>query len=500
MTRYSGRFLRDSAGINALLKYANLIASIVGSILLVPIYLRHLGVEHYGAWLAVGAFAAWFAVFDPGIANLLIQKVSQSLGRADREALAASIRAGVVCTIAVAATVACLGLWLAGPIVESLRLTDMNREMLIDAFRLSVLGTALMILFYSLNGIIQGFHSSIIAGALVLTCTVGRMVSSVLLLQHGLGLLALPLGMLLSATCVLLASCFIVVYLARDYPVLARKTRGSFRDFSSLFVYSFGARLGKTIAVNLDSVLLARVLGPESVVMYSITATAPRQAENMVNLPMTALRAPLSHLHGSDDLARIRRIVERVLYGTVWFGGWIAAGLLALNQSFVELWVGGSRFAGGSVSALMAFLCLLRIWAGVTGMMGFSLGEIKRNSAVEWIYSLLLIVLVTAGISAWGILGATLAHLCAHLLTTTWHFPRTLWNALSLTANDARNTARELLPVAAAGAVAYFTTSRPHSSTEFAASLAALSATYATSLLLLSPRLRSTLSARRSAS
>jgi len=106
--------LRRSISYNLLFKYINLALSVASGILLVPFYLKHLAIHEYGAWLAVGSFATWFAAMDPGIANLLIQKVSRSLGNNNSLDLANYVQAGISISLLVAVFVFLIGYFFLG--------------------------------------------------------------------------------------------------------------------------------------------------------------------------------------------------------------------------------------------------------------------------------------------------------------------------------------------------------------------------------------------------
>ena len=51
--------------------------SMVFGFLSVRLYLNYLGTEHYGVWLTISAFYAWFTFFEFGLGNGLRNKLTQ---------------------------------------------------------------------------------------------------------------------------------------------------------------------------------------------------------------------------------------------------------------------------------------------------------------------------------------------------------------------------------------------------------------------------------------
>lgn len=479
----SANWLRRSFQLNVLFKYGNIALSLLSAILLVPYYLSHLSPGEYGAWLALGALATWFAAMDPGIANLLIQRVSQTNGSRDDEALIGYVAAGILVSSLIAGTVSLCGYGVAPWAVRWLGIPDMDQEKLTTIFRLAVMTTALMILVYALVAVFQGLHDSFAAGILLVLAAISRIVLVVVMLHFGYGLIALPMAGLIASGVALFCSALWLSIRLRRMGAPARLQLNRLRAFSTLFLFSFGARLGKIVTGSLDNVLIAKFVGADQVTAYALTATAPRQSENLVNQPIAALRPGMAHLVGEDSgRTTLERMVQRTLRWTLWGSGLIFAGLLSLNGEFVRLWVGSRHYAGIEISAAFALLFLLRTFTNATGAIGFSLGDIKRNSLAEWAYSLLLIPAALVGVSLGGPLGVVVAHIAVQSLTMAWYFPRTIWRFLRWGADEARHILKELSACSVGVATAYVACPKANSWLEFAAASAVVLGVYVVAL------------------
>jgi hypothetical protein len=60
--------------------YCSVAMSLVRNIILVPVYLRSIGLPEYGAWLATGGALALLLVNDFGLAGVVTQRASAAIG------------------------------------------------------------------------------------------------------------------------------------------------------------------------------------------------------------------------------------------------------------------------------------------------------------------------------------------------------------------------------------------------------------------------------------
>jgi len=416
---------RREALINIAFKYIQLLLSIVTGIVMVPIYLLYISPADYGAWLTCFSLVAWLAMFDPGIANILIQKISSAVGRKDYDSISQYLTVGLGVSVLVAFIV------IARTAINFLGFID-SQASLVEAFRIVSLSTGLILMGYALTGVNYALHASIGVGLTYVAATMLKITTILVLLNSGYGFIALAYGELVSSSLIIFGDLFIFFYRMRIIKIHYKPSFKKSSELLGLFSISLGARLSKLVARNLDNVFIARFIGPEAVAMYSITATAPRQAENIIGQPIVALRPAIAHMSGSSDLATARQNVTRILRLVIWAIFMVIAGLWLFNFDFIYLWVGQKLFAGYSVNYLLVVLFFLHIWTNVFGMLGFSFGDIRRNNKFEIIYAVLLIPTLLLGTFIFGLIGVVYAHILVMLLTTAWYFPLSIIKRLKI--------------------------------------------------------------------
>lgn len=414
--------LRKTALINIIFRYIQLGFSVVTGIVFIPLYLQYISSSDYGAWMACASVISWLSVFDPGIANIIIQKVGAAVGAEDSTKINNYINAGFISTLIIAIIIVAGGCLGAKYCVRLLGFSN-NARLLIPSLQIASVTVAIMVVTYTVMGINYGMQSSWGAGLSYLLGSFSQICVTLLLLHSGYGILAFPCGTLTSATFLLICSGVILFNHLRKAKIIYSFSLESMKELLLLFFVSFGARMSRVLSRSMDNVIIARVLGPEFVSCYSLTATVPRQLENIIGQPMGALRPTISKLVGKESIDATRILVYRLLRIVVWIGGLLVSGLIALNDDFVRLWVGEDFFGGDILNYWLCAAFAMGVWTNTTGTIGFSLGDIKKNNKFEWVSSTLMIPVVLFGIWMYGLAGAVAGHFFVLLSTTAWYFP-----------------------------------------------------------------------------
>src|SRR4051812_17531785 len=121
-------------------------ALVVGQgVVLVPLYVSHVGAPLYGAWLASGDVLVWLQAFDLGLPNLLIQRIGAASGRGDRLAASEYFWTGASMLSGFAAFTSVVGLALAAWGANSLTRNVADAHHLRLALMLGVCASALNI-------------------------------------------------------------------------------------------------------------------------------------------------------------------------------------------------------------------------------------------------------------------------------------------------------------------------------------------------------------------
>src|SRR5215203_4260996 len=81
---------------NMIFQYGFVLTNIFNSIILLPLYLKNIDAETLGIWLATGNILAWMIFADPGVGEVLQQKIAELRGKNQTDEIGVTIGSGFV--------------------------------------------------------------------------------------------------------------------------------------------------------------------------------------------------------------------------------------------------------------------------------------------------------------------------------------------------------------------------------------------------------------------
>ena len=402
--------------------YGALALALVRNIVLVPIYLHYIDLSEYGAWLATGGALAQILVTDFGLAGVVVQRVAHSLGAADMVRLRALIAAGLVnaAALALVLTLLCVAL---SPLLPGLQgLSELQTHRVLQSFLIAVAANGCAVPGNTLTGIIRSMQRAAAAGSIVLIADLVGVVATVLALVSGLGLLALPLGLLGRSVTTVVGGIGVLAttWVHEKWPRLQfdrAQSMALWRDSLQFFLTSVAMKLQS----NANVLFVGMISGPQSAAVYGLTVRAHETVLLLIAQTNTALAPSLAHLLGGNGQQRFRDLLLKLLLITAAISAVGMATTVALNQLFVHLWVGAAAFGGQSTSLWMGVALWVASVAYVAYEASIAAGQFSRIArtfiSASAVHVVLLLILVRFGM--WG---APVA-----LLLTTLFWGALLW-------------------------------------------------------------------------
>jgi O-antigen/teichoic acid export membrane protein len=478
---------------NLIFNYISIALGLVSGVALIPLYLRYIPLELYGVWLAIGNLLAWLTVIDPGLSTVLQQRAAVAYAKKDWPELNALLTGGVLISATISVLVTVCGLTLSKSVINSLNLDNSADRLIIEtAFLIAVLGSAGMIFYYALSAFCLGIQSSLGIGIIFTTNMIIGMITTVVLLYKGMGLLALPIG---TAACSvgLIAGFFLYVgWRYRDEKIAYRFSTNGIASLIKLTSYTFFGRSATVLASNMDAFVLTRYMGPEVAPIFLLTRKASDVGRMFLERPALAFMPVLSSLAGASEDDQVRVAVMRLMRMILWFLGLAAAGFIVFNDDFVNLWVGEHLYAGAVVNLVMVVNLVFGVLTTTLSNLCFSIGNIRGNSIAALVQGFLSIPLMIIGAKFYGLLGVAVAPLLAVLSISAWYYPCVFRRLLRLVRLDIRSYSYEAIAVTAAAiltSVALFWLT-PKNWPALIFSVVAFSATYLAVLTIISHSFR----------
>lgn len=476
--------------------YANIVYTIIAGLLMVPLYLRYIPVELYGAWLASGNILGWLMMVDPGLATVVQQRVGRSYGANNPEAVGGYALSGIILTCGIALLVVLAGWALSFYLSAWVNLDNLSLQSeLRYNFIIAAAASAFSLLAYAVGAVNLGLQGSFAHGMVFLSANLASLCATFVMLLSGAGLTAIAVGLLVRSLVFFLGGIGYMLWRGVKDSLRFRMTRSIFRELLGLMTFTSVGRVGGVLSRNMDAFLLARFMGPEAVPIYVLTRRGFSVAEMLLNRTGNAIGPGLSHLSGEGNQEKMRSIITRLLQINLWMLGLALAGFIGFNDDFVRIWVGQQFFAGSNVSFVLCALMLASVLSTLMQTLCVALGDIKRNAVVQFGQALITFTLLVVGIYFFGFLGAAMAPLLGFLAVSSWYYPRSLGRMSFLVKGDWLHLLGESLRAGGIGLIlgCFFLPLQPVGWFTFLLDAAFLVALYAASLVIISRNVRNEL-------
>lgn len=389
--------------------YLSLALTVVQGLLMVPLYLRYIGPGMYGAWLASGDVLGWLAMLNLGIAGVVTQRMAAAHGRGERQVLGEYYGSGMLVQAALVTVLAGVAAGVAPFIPGWLGIRGEEARVLSRCFAIAGVATGLGIMSALAGTLPAAVQRMAFNAAANLACTLIGIGTTLWMLLAGQGLWALAWGMLARNGLLLLALAGNALVVMRSEGTRMRVRVPVLRDLASLARSTLLTMLGNTAAGRCDALLVAVVFRPELATVYVLTRRAAEIVSMFLALIGGAVYSGFAHLVGSGHLARARRVLAEADRGYLAAGALAVALYMALNRTFVELWVGPAQYGGHLLTVLLGLNVLLVGRAAlITYLLGGS-GQIRQSAHLIFAEAVARVAAVLALLLVLGVPGVPLA-------------------------------------------------------------------------------------------
>ncbi len=416
---------------NVFFHFTFILLMFFSGVVLVPLYLKYIPVRIYGFWLAIGNILTWLTALDPGIGGLLQQKVSKAYGELNNRLIVSYVNAGFILSVALCLLVMLVGISIL-PLIE--KLFELPKGALGEeiklSFLLSLLGNVFMLLAYAFISVNQGLQSSIGNGLIQVTSTIISIGISVFLLQNNFGLYSLAISPLITGLGLILGNSIYLFKRFKTERINYFFDTSELKNMLKLLRFTFLGKFGSMVSSNVDMIIVARFIGPESVALLNISKKGPELGRVVIERPVIAILPSISHLTGSQDIEKKKKILNKLLNLMIWNLGLVVSGFIALNDSFVRLWVGDKMFVGTLISFFICLNVLVSSFISNLSNLCYSLGVIKSNGIITFYQSLLTLLFTFCGAYFYGMIGLVVAPVISNLLLSISFYPKTFFKVL----------------------------------------------------------------------
>ncbi len=394
---------------------AMVLLNIVRNVFFMPLYLYYVQEAVLGSWIALTSALGLIGLADLGINSLLTQRTAALAGGRQSRQLAHTIASGMVALAVLAGIALTITLMVAPLAAGRLGLEGENARQLTLAFRLACVDGSVTLVLMGIGAVLLGLQRPTVYITAVVVGQIVTLTVILLLLRSGVGIVALPLGMLAGTVTALVGSGLdLRGHLRRTLPLssfsydvhVLKELLGS----SSLLLTS---RICKLVSNQSSGVVVALVMGPSFVIVLEVTRKASLLVVDILTKLTASVFPGLAHLVGADEsekfqettLVLLRFVLLAVLTG--------AGGVFIFNREFVRLWVGSAYYGGDLLTGMLCCFAGAQIVSALANTIVFSRGLIKPTVWAAFAEAVLQLGLSVLFGMKWGLPGIVGASIIA---------------------------------------------------------------------------------------
>lgn len=378
------------------MQFLTLGLAVVQGFLLTPMAIKHIDYKLYGAWLATGQMLSWVSLLDPGVNEILRQRVAFVFGGKDRLGIGVILGSGLAVgfLITVIPTLAGLGLALVAP--RFIPLAPAASGQLRNCLLAAACATGLTIASFTPGSALQGLQRHIIYGGVSLLGAASYLISALVLLHRGWGLLAIPAALLLRGAIWIVGWTLPVLWIAKRELRALRIDWADGRQTLGLSAATGVSNIAVALQTNTDTFIAGAMIGPESAAALSLTGALGDFIRLIPDRIVASFLPGLAHLAGEGNSGKFKAISWRLVQVIVALLALAIGSVVIVNQAFVTHWVGARSYGGLALTACLAVAVVLFSSCNLLGVILFSKGIFKMPAYVRLAQSLFQMLLVFA--------------------------------------------------------------------------------------------------------
>jgi O-antigen/teichoic acid export membrane protein len=386
---------RTSTVQSIVMQFSTLGIAILQGFLLTPLSLKHIDYKLYGAWLATGQVLAWISLLDPGVNEVLRQRVARSFGAGQRNALGIVLGSGLAVSFLIALIPLVAGLCMSLFVNRFVTLDYLRGAELRRCFTLAVFATGLTIASYAPAAALQGLQRQILQGAVTLAGSVSYLISAVVLLYSGWGLEAIPMALVVRGVIWTLGYMLALVWIARHELNISFKVRmNEGKQTLGISAINGISNIGATVQTGTDTFIAGTMLGAESAAMLSLTGALGDFIRLVPDRIAFSFLPGMAHLAGEGNEDKFKTISWRLVQLVVALLSLALGTVVIVNETFMKHWVGPKPYGGLMLTVALSLSAVLFSSCFLLGMILFSRGIIKTTAYVRLGQSILQMLLV----------------------------------------------------------------------------------------------------------
>ena len=392
---------------NFTFQYGYVITNIINSFVLLPLYVRGIDAIELGLWWASGNILAWLTLADPGIGDVIQQKIASLEDDENFEIISKYIGSALLSSITVFIFSSLVGILLYLSLGGILGINPTAHKDLDQAFLLSIFGMSISLFSFGLSGVNQGLQKSKQVAIAYISSNIIYLIINIVLLYQNLGLLSIAYANLARAIYLLFFNLIVIV---NDKRYLILFNIKHFLNFIKIFSHTATSRILMSFSNSFDLVILPRFVDPQIISLFEINRRPIKQLQGFVGRYSVALMPIISKSSIVDRVESLNFIRQRFfVFCCILIG--VSTLILINYKELISIWIGEDSFIGTKIIWLFVFAFIFGQVGYFVSNVTFALGDIIQNSKINSFKSIVTLVVLPSGVYFGGILGVAIASL-----------------------------------------------------------------------------------------
>ncbi|MBC5992535.1 lipopolysaccharide biosynthesis protein [Pontibacter cellulosilyticus] len=401
---------------NLVFQYGYTITNIINSLVLLPVYIKFIDSNILGLWLATGNILAWITMSDPGIGDILQQKIAELKGEKKDSQIGATIGSGLLACMLVFIISILVGIIFYYFIDNILGEDVLIYNELRIAIIISIVSTSITLLSFGTAGINQGMHKSANVAISYISSNLLFLLINICLLYFEFGVVSIAIANLVRAIFLTAYNTLVILREAREGKLHIILNLSHFKKFIKIFSVTSVSKVITTVSNNMDLIILARYLPGSFITLFEVNRRPIKMAQSLIGRYSVALMPLLSHAKGTGNYGEVTTMLAiriKYYFQVLLFVSFI----LCLNYEYlISMWTSKDQFAGHTIIYLLIGSFFFGTMGYFMSNISFALGEIRFNSIISSIKGVLSIILSIIGVVKFGIIGVLVSVLFINFL------------------------------------------------------------------------------------
>lgn len=383
---------------NYIFNSINAIVMIVNGIIMVPIYFKFMSVSTYGAWLATGNVTAMLGLLESGFASVITQKMSVALTNNDNRKFINLASANIYTAFLMAIILFVIGLIISPFVANWVNAEQTIQQSITVAFIISLASAAISLMVSLFGAFPQVWQETKIVGIISTSVNILAIISLVIYLYNGFGVVSLALGYLTRSLLNLVGQGFWIIMKWKSLNL--SKPIFNLLEIKNLLkdcFYPFLSKISNVILGNSQSFIIAMFISPTMAAVYDLSSKIALVSTNFVSMINGSFFGLFSLTFATRDKMEINKLIKRV---SVFFIVMLFSVLLyslVFTKAFVNFWVGLDKYGGDLLLLFIVASFLIRQLKQYFNNLLYTGGLINKSAKLD-VMSMILYVMVLLSI------------------------------------------------------------------------------------------------------